>query len=54
MRRALKNFKMAKIRWGKAQENLSSGFPTRSYLNQPAQLDRQARKLKFHLLQVLI
>ena len=29
------------------KENLSSGLPTKGYSNQPAQLQRLARKLKF-------
>ena len=33
--------------WVLSQENLSLGFPTRSYPNQPAQLQRLAIKLKF-------
>ena len=31
------------------QENLSLGFPTKSNSNQPAQLQRLARKMKFCL-----
>ena len=38
--------------WASMQENLSSEFGTRSYPNQPAQLLRLARKLKYHLWQV--
>ena len=34
---------------GLNMRNLSSGSPTRSYPNQPAQLHRLARILKFHL-----
>ena len=34
------------------QENLSSGFPTRSCLNQPIQLQRLARMLKLRMKQV--
>ena len=36
-----------------SQENLSLGFPTRSYPNQAAQLQRLARNLKFCLLEVV-
>ena len=38
--------------WDVTGENLSSGFQTKWDLNQPAQLQRLARKLKFRLLQV--
>ena len=36
------------------QENLSSGFPRKRVSNQSPQLQRLARKLKFHLKQVYI
>ena len=36
-----------------ARENLFSGFPTRSYPNQSAQLQSLARIVKFCLFQVL-
>ena len=37
------------IMWAAMQENLSSRFPTRSYPNQPAQLQRLARISKISL-----
>ena len=37
------------IMWVVTQDNLSLGFPTRSYSNQPAQLQRLARIVNFHL-----
>ena len=37
------------IIWASLRQNLSSGFPTRSYPKQPAQLQRLARTLKLHL-----
>ena len=37
-----------------SRENLSSGFPTKRVSNQSPQLQRLARKLQFHLLQVYI
>ena len=36
------------------RENLSSGFPTKRDSNQSPQLQRLARKLKFHLKQVYL
>ena len=42
------------IIWASSRENLSSGFPTKRVLNQSPQLQRLARKLKFHLYQVYI
>ena len=33
--------------WASSRENLSSGFPTKRVSNQPAQLQRLARKLIF-------
>ena len=39
---------------GLVATTLSSGYPTKSDSNQPAQLQRLARKLKFRLLQVFI
>ena len=33
--------------WPSSRENLSSGFPTRSCSNKTAELQRQARRLKF-------
>ena len=42
------------VHMGCNHENLSSGFPIRPYKNQPAQLQRRVRIVKFHLLQVLI
>ena len=38
--------------WASPRQNLSSGFPTKWDSNQPAQLQRLARKLKFCLQQV--
>ena len=35
--------------WASSRENLSSGFPTKQVSNQSPQLQRLARKLKFHL-----
>ena len=35
--------------WATSRENLSSGFPKNEDSNQPAQLQRLARKLKFCL-----
>ena len=35
--------------WAATRENLSSGFPTKRVSNQSPQLQRLARKLKFHL-----
>ena len=35
--------------WAASRENLSSGFPTKRVSNQSPQLQRLARKLKFHL-----
>ena len=35
--------------WASSRENLSSGFPTKRVSNQSPQLQRLARKLKFHL-----
>ena len=40
--------------WASPQEDLSSGFPTKRVSNQSPQLQRLARKLKFHLYQVYI
>ena len=40
--------------WASSRENLSLGFPTRSYSNQLAQLQRLTRMLKFRLSQVKI
>ena len=34
--------------WASRQQNLSSGFPTKRVSNQPLQLQKLARKLKFH------
>ena len=42
------------IIWASSRENLSSGFPTERISNQSPQLQRLARKLKFHLNQVYI
>ena len=36
-------------KWASSRENLSSGFPTKRVSNQSPQLQRLARKLKFHL-----
>ena len=41
-------------KWAVTRENLSSGFPTKWGSNQSPQLQRLARKLKFHLYQVYI
>ena len=38
--------------WASTREDLSSGFPTMQDSNQPAQLQRVARELKFCVLQV--
>ena len=35
--------------WASSRQNLSSGFPTKQDSNRTAQLQRLARKLKFHL-----
>ena len=35
--------------WPRRRENLSSGFPPKLVSNQSPQLQRLARKLKFHL-----
>ena len=40
--------------WASSRQNLSSGFPTRPCSNQPALLQRQARKLKFCLKKVQV
>ena len=40
------------IKWASAQENMSSGFPTKSDLKQPAQLQGLARIVKFDFLQI--
>ena len=40
------------IIWALSGENLSSGCPTKRVSNQSPQLQRLARKLKFHLQQV--
>ena len=40
------------ITWASTQQNLSSVFPTKRVSNQSLQLQRLARKLKFHLQQV--
>ena len=37
------------IIWATSRENLSSGFPPKRVSNQSPQLQRLARKLKFHL-----
>ena len=37
------------IIWASLRENLSSGFPTKRVSKQSPQLQRLARKLKFHL-----
>ena len=42
------------IIWALLRHNLSSGFPTKRVTNQSPQLERLARKLKFHLKQVYI
>ena len=36
-------------KWASSRENLSSGFPTKRGSNQSPQLQRLARKMKFHL-----
>ena len=41
---------LSAIIWALSGENLSSGFPTKWYSNQPAQLQRLARKSKYRLL----
>ena len=35
------------VNWAATKQNLSSGFPTKRYSNQPAKPQRPARKLKF-------
>ena len=35
------------VNWAASKQNLSSGFPTKRYSNQPAKPQRPARKLKF-------
>ena len=47
-------FTFQPIKWAPTRENLSSGFPTKWDSNQPAQLKRLARKLKFRLYQARI
>ena len=42
------------IIWASSRENLSSGFPTMQISNQSPQLQRPARKLKYHLNHVYI
>ena len=42
------------INWASARENLSLGFPPKWVSNKSPQLQRLARKLKFHLKQVYI
>ena len=42
----------SEIHMALTRENPSSVFPTRSYPNQPAELQRLARELKFHLFKV--
>ena len=37
------------IIWASSRETLSLGFPSKRVLNQSPQLQRLARKLKFHL-----
>ena len=39
---------LAEFIWALMQQNLSSGFPTKRDPNQSAQVQRLARKLKFH------
>ena len=41
------------LNWAAAQENRSSGFPTKCNSNQPAQLQRLAKKFEFSLLSSL-
>ena len=43
-----------KSKWASPRENLSSGCLTKRVSNQSPQLQRLARKLKFHLKQVYI
>ena len=38
--------------WASSRENMSSGFPRKRDSNQPAQLQRMARKLEFRLYHV--
>ena len=40
---------IAHVKWAKLLENLSSGFPSKRVSSQSPQLQRLARKLKFHL-----
>ena len=40
--------------WALTQEDLSLGLPIRPYENQPAQLQRLARVVEFHLQQVFM
>ena len=42
-------FENVNIIWAVSRENLSSGFQTKRVSNQSPQLQRLARKLKFHL-----
>ena len=37
------------LNWVSSLENLSSGFPTKRVSNQSPQLQRLARKVKFHM-----
>ena len=37
------------LTWVSSLENLSSGFPTKRVSNQSPQLQRLARKVKFHM-----
>ena len=45
-------FHLVYIIWASSRENLSLGFPTKRVSNQSPQLQRLARKFKFHLYQV--
>ena len=42
-------WKMVNFIWALTRENLSFGFPTKRVSNQSPQVQRLARKLKFHL-----
>ena len=47
-------FLMLVMKWASSQENLSLWFPTKRVSNQSPQLQRLAKKLKFHLQKVNI
>ena len=49
-----KNNDIREDTWAATRQNLSSGVPTKGVSNQSPQLQRLARRLKFHLKQVYI